>query len=73
MSRVWKILVVLSLVLNGVSLLYLYAFSHPNPYGPQYYETEQIKLELRQLRTELCERSASTTPAAGQGAKACAP
>lgn len=61
MSRVWKVLVVLSLVLNGVCLLYLYAFSHPNPYSPQYYETEQIKLELRQVRDELDALRASRT------------
>lgn len=73
MSRVWKALVVLSLVLNGVCLLYLYAFSHPNPYGQQYYETEQIKLELRQLRNALCALSASTTTPAGQAAKECSP
>lgn len=73
MSRVWKALVVLSLVLNVVCVLYLYALSHPNPYSPQYYETEQIKLELRQLRNELCVLSVSTTAPTGQGAKACPP
>ncbi|WP_157691531.1 hypothetical protein [Noviherbaspirillum autotrophicum] len=72
MSRAWKVLTVLSLVLNGVCLLYLYAISHPNPYSSQYYETEQVKLELRQLRNGLCELRASRTPQAGQGEKACA-
>lgn len=55
MSRLWKILVVLSLLLNGVSLLYVYALLNPNPYGRQYYETEQTRLELRQLKEELAE------------------
>lgn len=58
MSRLWKILLVASLLLNGVCLLYLYAFSHPNPYGPAYYETEQMKMELRQLREEVKELKA---------------
>lgn len=55
MSRVWKILVALGLVLNAVCLLYVYALSHSNPYGLQYYENEQLKLELRQLKDELAE------------------
>jgi hypothetical protein len=71
MSRIWKVLVVLSLALNGICLLYLVAFSHPNPYGSPYYETEQIKMELRQMRNVLCGPAASR-PAAGQGEKGCA-
>lgn len=64
MSRTWKILLIISLILNGVSLLYLYAYSHPNPYDRQYYETEQIKLELRQLRDELAAlKAARAVPA----------
>lgn len=55
MSRLWKILVLISLVLNGVCLLYVYVLIHPNPYGQQYYETEQTKMELRQLKDELSE------------------
>lgn len=55
MSRLWKFLVVISLLLNGVCLLYVYLLLHPNPYGPQYYETEQTKLELSQLKDELGE------------------
>lgn len=64
MSRIWKILVVVSLVLNALCLLYGYAYTHPNPYGQQYYETEQIKLELRQLKDELVElKAARAAPA----------
>ena len=64
MSRAWKILLIISLILNGVCLLYLYAYSHPNPYDRQYYETEQIKLELRQLRDELAAlKAARAAPA----------
>ncbi|MGE5486179.1 MAG: hypothetical protein ACM3PQ_00085 [Methanosarcina sp.] len=53
MPRLWKVLTGLSLVLNAVCLLYLYALSHPNPYGTQYYETEQMKLELRQMKEDM--------------------
>lgn len=53
MPRLWKVLTSLSLALNAVCFLYLYAFTHPNPYGTQYYETEQMKLELRQLKDEM--------------------
>lgn len=64
MSRTWKILLIISLVLNGVCLLYLYAYSHPNPYDRQYYETEQLKLELRQLSDELAAlKAARAAPA----------
>jgi hypothetical protein len=64
MSHAWKVLVVLSLALNGVCLLYLYAFSHPNPYSAQYYETEQIKLELHQVKQQLdALNPAQTSPA----------
>jgi len=66
MSRIWKILVALSLTLNGVCLLYVYALSHPNPYGRQYYETEQIRQDLRQIREDLNEikaARAATAPA----------
>lgn len=62
MSRLWKILVVLCLLLNGVSLLYLYAFSHPNPYGQQYYENEQTRMELRQIKEELAEFKSAQKP-----------
>jgi hypothetical protein len=61
MPRLWKILTSLSLALNAVCLLYLFALGHPNPYSTQYYETEQMKLELRQLRDELTELRAATT------------
>jgi len=64
MSRTWKILLIISLVLNGICLLYLYAYSHPNPYDRQYYETEQLKLELRQLIDELAAlKAARAAPA----------
>lgn len=53
MPRFWKALIVISLVLNAVCLLYVYALSHPNPYGPHYYETEQMKLDIRQLKSEI--------------------
>lgn len=55
MSRLWKIFVMASLALNSVCLLYVYALLYPNPYGQQYYETEQTKMELRQLKDELGE------------------
>ena len=55
MSRLWKTLAVISLMLNGVCLLYVYALIHPNPYDKQYYEMEQIKMDLRQLKLELGE------------------
>lgn len=55
MSRMWKILVVVSLVLNGVCLLYVYALLNPNSYGKQYYETEQIKMDLVRVKEELAE------------------
>jgi len=59
MSRLWKTLVVISLILNGICLLYAYAFSHPNPYGTQYYESEQMKMDLRHLKLELSEIKAA--------------
>ena len=65
MSRLWKMMVVISLMLNGVCLLYVYALIHPNPYGKQYYETEQIKIDLRQLKLELEEVKAKQITHAG--------
>lgn len=65
MSRRWKILVVVSLALNGVCLLYVYALLNPNPYGKQYYEAEQIKMDLAQVKEELAEIKASR-PAASR-------
>lgn len=53
MSRLWKTLIVISLVLNATSLVYVYALLHSNPYGPQYYETEQLKMDVRELKLEL--------------------
>lgn len=60
MPRLWKILTSLSLALNAIGLLYLYALSHPNPYGAQYYENEQMKLELRQLKDEVAALQAAS-------------
>ena len=65
MSHLWKMMVVISLMLNGVCLLYVYAQLHPNPYGKQYYETEQIKMDLRQLQLELEEIKAKQITPAG--------
>lgn len=65
MPRLWKMMVVISLMLNGVCLLYVYALSYPNPYGKQYYETEQIKMDLRQLQLELEEIKAKQIAPAG--------
>lgn len=62
MSRLWKVLVSISLVLNAVCLLYIYAVLHPNPHGPQYYETQQMKLELRLLKEALAHLQAARTP-----------
>ncbi len=53
MSRFWKGLVMISLLLNGVCLLYVYALLHPNPHGEQYYETEQIKQDILRIKDEL--------------------
>lgn len=65
MSRMWKILVVVGLALNGVCLLYVYALLNPNPYGKQYYETEQIKMDLVQIKEALAEIKAAR-PAASR-------
>ena len=61
MSRLWKVLIVLSLALSAACALYVYALLHPNPYGTQYYETQQLKLELQQLRVEMAELKATRT------------
>lgn len=64
MSRLWQTLVMISLALNGVCLLYVYAILHPNPYGKQYYETEQMKMDLLQLKLDLSElKAAQPAPA----------
>ena len=61
MSRLWKVLIVLSLALSAACALYVYALLHQNPYGMQYYETQQLKLELDQLRVEMAELKATRT------------
>lgn len=53
MSKLWKILVAINLALSAVILLIMYALTHPNPYSRQYYEQEQLKMDLRQVRQEL--------------------
>lgn len=65
MSRMWKTFVIVSLVLNGVCLLYVYALLNPNPHGRQYYETEQIKMDLARVKEELAEIKAAR-PAASR-------
>lgn len=59
MSRLWKVLIVLSLSLSALCALYIYALLHPNPYGMQYYEAQQLKLELHQLKEEMAELKAA--------------
>lgn len=49
----WKALSVANLLLALIALFYAYAANHPNPYGPEYYEREQMKLELRTVVQEL--------------------
>ncbi|SDM87834.1 hypothetical protein SAMN05720382_102621 [Polaromonas sp. JS666] len=61
MSRLWKVLIVLSLALSAVCALYICALLYPNPYSTQYYETQQLKLELHQLRVEMAELKATQT------------
>lgn len=65
MPRFWKCLVVISLLLNGIALLYLYALIHPNPHNAQFYETAQMKMELRRLKDEL--DSIKATPSGRPG------
>lgn len=73
MTRLWKSLVVLSLLLNGVSLVYLYAVLHPNPYSPQHYETEQIKLDLDMLKNEIQRLSLLQNETESIGGASCVP
>lgn len=53
MTNFWKVLAVLNSLVALLAAFYAYAAHNPNPYGPDYYEREQIKLELRRLAEEL--------------------
>ena len=62
MTYLWKALVAISLLLNGICLLYAYAIASSisttsNPYSQQNYEIAQIKKDLQQIRVELDESS----------------
>lgn len=63
MTIFWKALSAVSMFVALLALTYAYAASHPNPYGPEYYEREQMKQELRAVVRELEEIRKTLEPA----------